>query len=345
LRGGGWVIALAALLVAAIATWRLAVIFGTPRAPRIGDGRTVGSYGFDLSTCRVPRGQLVAAGFPKDGLPRLAAPRMLTLAEAAALDREMRDRHLGKFMVDKQRVVGVAIAGEARAYPLKVLTWHEIVNDTLGGVPIAVTYNPLCDSVVVFDRRLSGETLEFGVSGLLYNSNLLMFDRQSDGVGESLWSQLQFRAIAGPAASRSARLTVLPCAVLPWKRWSSDHPETTVLAPDPACIKLYKRTYAEYFGSDELRFPVAPRPPHGRGCKEPVIAVQLGDGWRQVPLAQIAERVDDFGRWQTTLGNQALTFHYDPEPATAWVGSETGEPPPVAYAFWFAWYACTTARP
>ena len=344
-RGGGWVIVLAAALVVAIATWRLTAILNAPRAPKIGDGKTVASYGFDLSTCLVPREQLVAAGFPRDGLPRLTAPRMLTLPEATELARDMRAEHLGKFMVDKQRVVGVSIGGESRAYPLKYLNWHELINDTAGGVPIAVTYNPLCDSTVVFDRRVAGETLEFGISGLLYNSNLLIYDRRSDGVRASLWSQLQFRAIAGPAAKRAARLTVLPSAVLPWGRWREQHPETTVLAPDPACIKLYKRTYAEYFGSDELRFPVAPLPPGETHYKTPLIAVQAENDWQHFLLSEIAGRVDQAGRWQTILGDQTVTFHYASEPATAWVTSDAGEQPPVAYSFWFAWYACTTARP
>lgn len=344
-RSGGWVILLATVLVLTIVIWHLVAVLNTPHTAAIGDGRHVETYAFDLSTCLVPREQLVAAGFPKDGLPTFSNPQALTLAAAEKLDREMRGSHIGKFMVGKERVVGVALNGQSRAYALKILTWHEVVNDTLAGVPIAVTYNPLCDSVVVFDRRAAGQVLEFGVSGLLYNSNLLMYDRRPDGAGESLWSQLQFRAIAGPAAACGTTLRVLPCAVLPWSQWQKQHPATTVLAPDPACTKLYKRTYAEYFGSDRLRFPVAPLPPHDIHYKTPLIAVQVDNAWHHFLLPDLATRVDETGQWQTTLSGRPVTFHYVAEPATAWVTADVDAPPPVAYSFWFAWYACTTARP
>ena len=197
-RGGGWVILLAAALVVTIIVWRTVIIINTPYAVTVGDGRNVETYGFDLSNCLVPREQIVAAGFPKNGMHTLNDPKVLTPDEALLLNQEMREQHLGKFMVDRQRVVGVSIAGETRAYAIKYLTWHEIVNDTLGGIPIAVTYNPLCDSTVVFDRRLAGEVLDFGVSGLLYNSNLLMYDRRPDPASESLWSPVSYTHLTLP---------------------------------------------------------------------------------------------------------------------------------------------------
>ena len=120
--------------------------------------------------------------------------------------------------------VTVTLNGESRAYPLLVMQCHEIANDTLGGVPIAVTYNPLCDSVVVFDRRVGDEVLEFGVSGLLYSSNMLMFDRRPDALGESLWCQLLGRAISGPLVDTP--LAVLDAAVTDWAGWLADHPGT-----------------------------------------------------------------------------------------------------------------------
>ena len=345
----GWVLALAALLGLAIVTWRGIVIFRSLSIPVVGDGRTVASYGFDLDTCLVPADQLVAAGFPKDGLPVLSAPTVLTIADADALTEELRKQHLGKFMVARQRVLGITINGQARAYPLKILTWHELVNDELGGVPIAVTYNPLCYSAAVFDRRVEGELLEFGVSGLLYNSNPLLYDQRADGLGESLWSQLQFRAIAGPGAERGARLNVLPMQLMRWGEWKAAHPDTTVLAPDMSRIKVYKRSYGEYFGSPKLRFPVEPLPPvepDQPAYKEPVIAVWSDARWHAFTWEQIAARVDEAGTWQTTVGGQPLRFMYQRDialkgdPAVAWVETDDGTAlPPVTYSFWFAWYA------
>ncbi|MBI1367895.1 MAG: DUF3179 domain-containing protein [Planctomycetes bacterium] len=163
-----------------------------------------------------------------------------------------------RFVVSHDEVIGVTINGESRAYPIRYLRWHEIVNDTIGGAPVAVTYNPLCDSSVVFDRRLNGITLNFGFSGLLYNSNLVMYDRDS----MSLFCQLKAAAIAGPLAGQS--LTVLPLWYGTWKDWSEQHPDTSVFTGN----NIYKERYyrdplPDYYDKGELRFPVAPLPPPG----------------------------------------------------------------------------------
>jgi hypothetical protein len=330
------------VLVAALGAWRVAASLSSLSIPVVGDGAHVESYGFDLSNCRVPRAQLVAAGFPKDGLPILNYPRALTLAGADELTHELREKHLGKFIVGKEAVIGVVAGGKPRAYPLRLLTWHEVVNDELGGVPLAVTYNPLCNAVVVFDRRVAGRVLELGVSGLLYNSNLLLHDRQPEGAGESLWSQLLFQAIAGPYAAEPAALTVLPVQVMTWQEWKARHPETTVIAPDLDRLPLYKRTYGEYFGSDTLRFPVAPLPEYRRPYKTPVIAVRPAQRWHVFTWEQIAQQAGPDGSWDATVDGQPLRFvHRRDEalvgnPAAVWIEAPAA---PVVYSFWFAWYA------
>jgi len=346
LRSGGWLLGVAVGLVLAVVIWRTVVIWQSLSVRVVGDGAHVASYGFDLSTCLVPRAQIVAAGFPKDGLPILAPPTALTVAGVGELTREMRARHQGRFLVDSDAVIGVTIGGQARAYPLRVLTWHEVVNDELDGVPIAVTYNPLCSSAAVLGRRVGGETLTFGVSGLLYNSNLLLYDRRASGAGESLWSQLQFRALAGPAAAKGARLEVLPMAVMRWRDWKAAHPETTVLAPDAALVKVYKRTYGEYFGSQTLRFPVAPLPNGSLPLKTSVIALRPAQRWHAFTWDQVGARANAAGVWETNLDGRTLRFLYrrDPalvgNPAAVWVEPADERPaPPTVYSFWFAWYA------
>lgn len=344
-RSGGWALLLAALLIVGIVAWRVSVMVQTMSIPVVGDGQHVESYGFDLTPLLVPREQLVAAGFPKDGLPIMESPQALTLAGAEELGAQMREQHLGKFMVDTQRVLGVSLNGEHRAYPLKILTWHEVINDELGGIPIAVTFNPLCYSAVVFDRRSGEEVLDFGVSGLLYNSNLVMYDRRPESKGESLWSQLEFRAIAGPAAERRATLRVLPCELTLWRDWTAQHPATTVLAPDQARLKLYKRTYGEYYGTDEIRFPVAPLPPYDRPYKTPIVAVRASDGWHVFTWEQVIAQAGPDGVWETEVSGQPIRWHYQHEPAlradptAVWMEPIAGPPPPVVYSFWFAWYA------
>jgi hypothetical protein len=215
-----------------------------------------------------------------------------------------------QFIAGGDAVVGVVIAGQARAYPVRFLFWHEIVNDELGGVPIAVTFSPLCDSVVVFDRRVEGRVMRFGYSGLLSNSNLVMYDRQERESDQSLWSQLRFRAIAGPLAGRP--LDVLPMWHGKWSEWAASHADTTVWAGEAAMKDQYKgggifgvgsHPLRSYFDKGELRYPVQPVPP--------------GDGGRRWMDRVLIERRD--GRWSL-------------------VDSPTGDLPTVR-ACWFAWFA------
>jgi hypothetical protein len=343
LRPGSWVILLAMFSVFGVVTWRAAVVIKAAKSDVRGDGRTVASYGFDLSTCLVSRAQIVASGMPKDGLRVLDEPPTVIGGEVHAINEARR----GKFLVSGDRVVGVSIAGRTVAYPIRMLNWHEIVNDRFGAVPVAITYSPLCDSVVVFDRRVGDTVREFGVSGLLYNSNLLMYDRQSDDAAESLWSQLQFRAVAGPAAQSGHRLTVLSCAVVRWADWLSRHPETEVLADDSGLRKRYKSDpYGHYYSLGRLKFPVEPLPrEEGPELMTPTVAVWLGDDWRVKALPSIARRAGPSGVWNTELAGSSLRFTYRESPPTVLVetvtGFETTVPElGVVYSFWFAWYAC-----
>ena len=338
LRSGGWVLVLAALLTGGILVWALAGAFLRSGGPLLGDGRTVESYGFDLSTCLVDRELLVAAGMRKDALRALVDPAVIPGADVARINAEER----GKYLVSTDRVIGVSVNGEHRAYPLLILNVHEIVNDTLGGVAVAITYNPPCDAVAVFERTLDGVPLEFGVSGLLYNSNLLMYDRRPDGLGESLWSQLQARAIAGPAAGRGARLVPRPAALISWSQWLALHPETTVLSRDPRLARRYKETsYAVYFRSSDIKFPVRPQPPaDGPPAKERLIAVATSQGVRAYTHATIAQRAGASGSFGDRFGDAQLTFHWRQEPGTVRVSSDPPEAiQSVMHAFWFAWHA------
>jgi hypothetical protein len=237
-----------ALLVAAILIWWACRISGRP--PVVGDGHDPATYGFDLGDNQVPGAALVASGRPRDGIQVLDHPRVLTRAEVEARR---------KYLVPGDLVLGVEVAGEARAYPLRIMQWHEIANDELGGVPIAVTYAPLADAAAVFDRRRDGRVLRFGHSGLLLNSTLLMYDRGRGGDPTSLWSQVLGRAVTGPAAGEELRR--LPCAVVPWRQWLAGHPATTVLGGEPTYRKPYRRApYSTYREREVLRFPISPRP-------------------------------------------------------------------------------------
>ena len=339
LRRGGWIVAAAlALATAAFAFYAAGLV--RHRAHPVGDGRRVATYGFPLVPCLVPREELVASGMPKDGFSALVDPPLWTAAQADAATFGH-----GKFLVPGDRVVGLRLGGAARAYPLRVLVWHEVVNDTLGGAPVAVTYDPLCDSAVAFRREVRGERLTFGVSGLLFDSNLLMYDRRAGGAPESLWSQLQFRAVAGPAAAARTALEVLPISVETWADWRREHPDTTVPAPDPRMAEKYASDpYTTYAGSDELRFPVRPLPsPAAYPLKSPLVAIGAGHRWTAFPFPALAAA-------DASPNAPAL-----PPPASATLVSslsyraqgptvavDTDALPPgaaVVYASYFAWYA------
>jgi hypothetical protein len=338
LRSGGWVIVLAGVLTVGAA---VAIVLST----RGSGGRWVGRQqaaggpnGFDLAICRIPRDEIVRGGPPKDGIPAITDPRMLTAAEVDAITKNER----GKYLVSDDRVIGVAIDGDARAYPLNILCWHEVVNDVVGGRPIAVTYCPLCDSAVVFDRRVDDETLEFGVSGLLYNSNALLYDRRPGGRGESLWSQLKLGAVTGPAAAANQTLTIVPSALVRWADWRRAHPDTGVLARDPAYGRRYRRSpYQSYFGDDRLRFPVRPLPSREeRRYKTRVVALAI-DGERVVvPMPEIARLPDHDGVREMTVGDARIRMRYDEATETVdFVEPDDAADLAPVYTFWFAWHA------
>ena len=140
-------------------------------------------------------------------------------------------------MGDDDIVIGVTFSGESRAYPIRILNWHEIANDRVGGTDILVSYCPLCGTGIVFDSRINGKVHTFGVSGLLYNSDLLMYER---GTKESsLWAQILGEAVVGPLTG--TKLTVLPSVQTTWGEWKAQHPDTKVLDVNTGYSRDYGR--------------------------------------------------------------------------------------------------------
>lgn len=320
----GWWVAVAAVML----TVATVILLVRPRpASRVGDGRTVASYGFSLDDCRVPRERIVAANMARDGIASIDHPAFLTVDELAQLDGSRR----GKLLVPDDRVVGVVSGDDARAYPIRLLRWHEVVNDVVDGLPIAVTYHPLTDAVVVLNRLTPRGTVELGVSGLLYSSTQLLYDRRTDGPS-SLWSPLLAQAIAGPRAG--ARLPIRPAVVTTWQTWRRRHPDTTVLAPVPAAESLYRRDpYQADLVSDVLRFPVDPLPPRqlGLGLKDRVVAVGEGDDTVVVAAGSEPRRI--------TVAGREVEVRVTTTPALAEARvADTHEPVPLRFACWFAWY-------
>jgi len=184
----------------------------------------------DFSRLAVPVEEIMPGGPGKDGIPAIDRPKAVAVATVDD-------------MAATEPVISIEIAGDARAYPLRVLLWHEIANDTVGATPVAITYCPLCNSAVAFDRRANGTVLDFGVSGMLRHSDMVMYDRQT----ESWWQQYLGEAIAG--ALTGARLKSLPARVESLDRFRARHPGGLVVLPEDASRRPYGRNpYPGYDG-------------------------------------------------------------------------------------------------
>ncbi|WP_420645268.1 DUF3179 domain-containing protein [Candidatus Leptofilum sp.] len=173
--------------------------------------------------------ELLSGGPPRDGIPSIDNPQFIFPDAAEA------------WLAGNEPVIAVEFNGDARAYPLQILTWHEIVNDEVGGVPLIVTFCPLCNSAIVFERTLDGEPVEFGTSGLLRNSDLVMYDRKT----ETLWQQFTGEGLIGDKAGE--QLTFLASAIISFDDFRAAHPDGVVLSQDTGFSRNYGRNpYAGY---------------------------------------------------------------------------------------------------
>ncbi len=338
IRSGWWV-----ALAAAGLTLGVGAVLVAPLLDRAPGGSLESD--FDLADTTVPREYLVRA-MNRDGVRALVAPAMIDAAEVDRFNREER----GKMLVPDDRVIGVEISGDARAYPLRLMRWHEVVNDVVGGEPIAVTYSPLCDSVAVFSRELDGIEVELGVSGLLYNSNTLLYDRRTGPPATPLWTQLDGRPVAGPAPGARPQLALRRTSLTTWANWRARYPATGVLAPLPEMKRPYKRDpYHSYFGSDLLRFPVDPLPPaEGLSFKDRLVVVTVDGEDTAFPLPALAAAAGTrSGSVDVTAQGLALRIRFDADLGVADV-EPLGDPDrltAVRYTFWFAWYALGGTTP
>ncbi len=185
----------------------------------------------DFTKSRIGWHEILSGGPPKDGIPSIDAPIFKPVAD-------------GSELTGTDPVIGLAVGADARAYPLRILIWHEIVNDTVGGLPVTVTYCPLCNSAVVFDRRTAGRVLDFGTTGKLRNSDLVMYDRQT----ESWWQQFTGEAIVGELTGTELKL--VPARLESFAEFKQRHPDGRLLVPNDPKLRDYGRNpYVGYDGA------------------------------------------------------------------------------------------------
>ncbi len=245
----------------------------------------------DFSRHSVPYSEIFSGGVPRDGIPPLDEPKFTTPEDA--------DQWLGA----QEPVIALEINGDARAYPLQILTWHEVVNDAVGGVPVTVTFCPLCNSAITFDRRLDGVVHDFGVSGNLRNSDLIMWDRQT----ESWWQQFTGEAIVGELTGK--KLTFLPSSIISWEDFKAANPEGQVLSRDTGFNRPYgQNPYVGYDRADNPPFLFQGDLDGRLQPKERVAAVTIGDAAAAFPFSVLEkERVVNY-----TVGDQELAVFFKP---------------------------------
>ncbi len=257
----------------------------------------------DFSLHSVPYDEIIGGGPPRDGIAPIDEPRF-------------GDVNLGnEWLNDEEPVIFFEHNGDARAYPLRIMTQHEIVNDVVGGIPVTVTFCPLCNSAIVFDRRLDGEVLDFGTSGNLRNSDLIMWDRQT----ESWWQQFTGEAIVGSLTGK--KLQFLTATIISWEDFKVSRPEGTALDRNTGFNRSYTRSpYAGYDRVDNPPF-LFDGDLDGRLLpKERVVAVELDSGEAVAfPYGILREeRVVDYSR-----GDHEMVIFFNPNTLSSFVDRTT----------------------
>lgn len=254
-------------------------------------------FATDFSKHSVPYSEILSGGPPRDGIPPIDRPQFERVAEAAAWLRPV------------EPVVFVQVEEDARAYPLQILTWHEIVNDVVGDLPLAVTFCPLCNTAIAFERAVDGRILDFGTTGRLRYSNLIMYDRQT----ETWWQQANGEAIVGELLG--SRLAFYPAAILSWEEFQSNYPDGKVLSR----VTGFSRPYGEnpYSGYDDIHnTPFLFRGPPTPGTLPPVARVLTVDLDGEA-VAYPYEVLQEVRAVNDTVGGQDIAVFWEAGTASA----------------------------
>ncbi len=254
-------------------------------------GFSVFGWETDFSLHTIDYTEIFSGGVGRDGIPPIDNPKFESVAQT------------NEWLAPREPVIALEVNGVAKAYPLQILTRHEIVNDEIGGVPVAVTFCPLCNSAIVFDRRLNGVVYDFGVSGNLRNSDLIMWDRQT----QSWWQQLTGEGIVGTLAGE--RLTFLPSQLVSWETYAGGYGGTEVLSRDTGFrIRYGTNPYVGYDRLDQRPFLFFGEADERLQPKERVAAVSIGEANVAFPFQVLAEeRVVNYN-----IAGQDIVVFYEP---------------------------------
>lgn len=228
----------------------------------------------DFSKKTIDYSDIMSGGPPRDGIPPIDRPVFVNVADYKELS-------------DRDPVIGLEINGDARAYPLRVMIWHEIANDVVGGTPVTVTYCPLCNAAIVFDATVDGKRLDFGTTGKLRNSDLVMYDRAT----QSWWQQFSGEAIAGEYVG--TELKFIPARLESWKEFKTRNPKGKVLIPNDPLMRSYGRN--PYVNYDISPVPFLYRGAMPKGISPMVRVVVVRDTGTKLPYVVTLQAVREKG--------------------------------------------------
>ena len=275
------------------------------------DRQTLAHYGLTTDTTKysIPLTAILSGGPGKDGIPALTDPAFVSLEETE--------------VQDTVRGILLDIQNTRRFYPFSILVWHEIVNDSIEDTVFAVTYCPLCDTALTINRRIGGTPLQFGVSGLLYESNLLMYDTAT----ESLWSQTRREAVVGTYTGTT--LSLLPQQILTLGEVRSKYPDTVVLSTATGYRRDYTHSpYADYADREETLFPFS-KSDAKFSAKEPLYVIPFRGASVAFPFNDFSEGTQEF-----TINNETLIITRTGDEIIA---VTNGKQIPGYTEFWFSW--------
>lgn len=273
--------------------------------------------GFDISNITIPISEVHQGGPPKDGIPAIDNPKFV-------------DANQANYLANDDEVLAIYYNGIAKAYPIRILNYHEVVNDEFNEQVVIVTFCPLCGSGVAFLGSIDGAEFTFGVSGLLYNSDVLLYDRQT----ESLWSQLLGKAVSGPSVGKEIDLIAMEQTT--WGNWKLRYPNSLVLDVNTGFERDYSRLpYAGYENNEQLYFPVnneneiLPK-------KEKVLGITINGVHKAYPFSILKKSNAEL---KDLVNNTNITISYNKESDSAIIKDEKGKLLPAITLFWFAWFA------
>ncbi len=268
----------------------------------------------------VPLDEILSGGPPKDGIPSIDNPKFSSTSGA------------DKFLKDNEAGQGLCIGSDCRFYPYQIIVWHEIVNDTVGGQPALVTYCPLCATGIVYERKLENNEVQFGTSGKLWQSNLVMYNRTDDPKKESLWSQVLGEAIVGEFTG--TKLKIIPSDVIRYGDWKMLHPDTKVLSKDTGFIRSYGQDpYSSYYTSDDVSFGASFNDKR-LGPKEFVLGIQINGKYKAYRSSALK-----VGETKDSFSGEPIFIDKNAEGEVRVFKGARKEPLPYIGGFWFSWAA------